>query len=127
MRGLFAALIALSLNGCNAHQPATLTAEEIQEEARQAEVRRLADQKKQAETYRNIFQPHEICVWNSAKQQLRLISDRSLAVENAFLACLTEEQRMRSYLGVLSLGPGMADALVAKRKLELKQRILAQP
>jgi hypothetical protein len=34
---------------------------------------------------------------------------------------------MRSYLGVLSLGPGMADALVAKRKLELKQRILAQP
>jgi hypothetical protein len=45
MRGLFAALIALSLNGCNAHQPATLTAEEIQEEARQAEVRRLAEQK----------------------------------------------------------------------------------
>jgi hypothetical protein len=44
MRGLFAALIALSLNGCNAHQPAAQTAEEIQEEARQAEVRRLADQ-----------------------------------------------------------------------------------
>jgi hypothetical protein len=73
----------------------------------------ISGTKKASRNIRNIFQPHEICVWDSAKQQLRLISDRSLAIENAFLACFTEEQRMRSYLGVLSLGPGMADAFVA--------------
>jgi hypothetical protein len=64
------------------------------------------------------------CVRASAAVQIKVTMDRRLAVEQAFLACATEEHSIRTFMALGNLAPSIADAVILKHKNTLKQELL---
>jgi hypothetical protein len=71
----------------------------------------------------NLVAPHEACIRRSAAAQMRMTTDRDLAVENAFLACATEEGRIRTYFILRGVSPEKVEAVILQRKMILKQTL----
>ena len=96
--------------------------------SRDAETKRQQD--RQAGAHRLVIQ-YDACVGASYLQQIRVTTDKSLAVEQAFAACATEENALYVW-GTLGgfYGPGSipynsTHSALAARKLALKRALIA--
>jgi hypothetical protein len=83
-----------------------------------------AEAERRAAVQTNLIAPYDTCVRRSAAEQLRINPDRNLAVENAFIACTTEEGRIRSYYSLTGAFPAVVDAAIFRRRAMLKQSIV---
>jgi hypothetical protein len=122
-------LTALALCGCAADKTAVF--EQMEAKAnQQAQIEATRKQAEQAEADRNaaiqknLIAPYDSCVRASAAQQLRINPDRNLAVENAFIACTTEEGRIRAHFRLTGSNPAVIDAAMLKRRAMLKQALV---
>ena len=122
-------LTALALCGCAADKTAVF--EQMEAKAnQQAQIEAAREQAEKAEGERraavqnNLIAPYDNCVRKSAVEQLRINPDRNLAVENAFIACTTEEGRIRAYFRLTGADPAIIDAVVLKRRAMLKRALV---
>ena len=69
---------------------------------------------------------HAACVRSSYLEQAKEITDRNLAVEMAFIACSTEEARIRAYGAMTRVDPTLVEASIIKHKIDLKQDLITR-
>lgn len=112
MKKALAAVVAAALFGC-VHDEA---AEFSEVKARQDRFEKFTAASKEINgAYYN-------CVRKSAR--MNEMADRSMAVEQAFLACQTEETRLRAWSNLYT--PDMTNVILIKHKTALKQELTAR-
>jgi hypothetical protein len=65
---------------------------------------------------------YDECVYLSVAEQFadKSAHDMSMVAENAFRACLTEEQALTTFMALQNVPPSMISAVLIKIKLQLK-------
>jgi hypothetical protein len=70
-----------------------------------------------------LAEQHRDCVYASAVEQRIVQPDKNMAVEQAFLACGTEEAAILAAMRANMVAPDQANILISRHKLRLKREL----
>lgn len=77
-----------------------------------------------AQDVKPLVQRYDDCVMAVS---LGMTGERRMVAEQSFMACQTEEQAIRAYMGLTSTPRANVEAAIVRRKLALKRIIMGDP
>jgi hypothetical protein len=127
MRCALLMAVALTLAGCLHDAEDAAAANAAAERESQYAERRTADEKQRQSALQGMIAAYYTCVRTSAKAQMFDVRDKNLAVEQAFLACQTEEARIRTWSQLTYPGATteLVNAVMIRHKTALKHELTA--